>query len=153
MKKQQRIGDLKKEINNLMGEMNGRQLDFIDQYMITYTRIYNKEDDKMDFIKSFTSLNYLYDDICEFADNDISVYYDDQIEYYREHVDECMDAFKEYGFELKNFDDLELAVAKAGACGWYAEVYDALCDHNRLEELNDLIEELEELEEGLNNEE
>lgn len=140
MEKQQRIEELKKEIEDLMEEMNGSQLDFIDQYMVTYHRNNNE------ITKTFESLIYLDDAMHEFADSEVSVYYSDQREYYYNNQAACDNAFREYEYNLNDFYSIDDALCKAGAVGWYAEVYDALCNFNRLEELNDLIEELEELE-------
>lgn len=146
MKKQTRKEEILKEIEKIKELLNEEQKDFFNDYMTNCVQVYDKEADKLQPVRTLTSVDYLNDDMWEYADSQVSVYYYNQVEYYREHVKECMDAFNEYGYSLKDFDDLEDAVAKAGACGWFQEIYNKLCENDKLEELNDLIEELEELE-------
>ena len=146
MKKQARKEKILKEIEELKESLNEDQKDFFNDYMTKRVQVYDKETDKLQPVRKLTSIAYLDDVMSEYADSQVSVYYYDQVNYYREHVAECMLSFNEWGCELKDFNDLEDAVAKAGVCGWYDEVYDNLCEGYWLEDINNLIHELEGLE-------
>ena len=75
---------------------------------------------------------YISDAISESADGFTSIYYDEQREFYYNNTELCMDAFRELGYELKDFDDLDEAICKAGAVGEFMslerEAYDELQD-------------------------
>ena len=70
------------------------------------------------------------DAISESADGFTSIYSSDQREFYYNNTELCMDAFKELGYELKDFDDLDDAICKAGAVGEFMslerQAYDEL---------------------------
>ena len=64
---------------------------------------------------------YICDAITECADCQTSIYYDDQRKFYYENVDLCMRAFADFGYELKDFSDLDDAICKAGAVGEFLQ--------------------------------
>lgn len=73
---------------------------------------------------------YISDAIRESADVFTSIYRSDQRQFYYNNTELCMDALKELGYELKDFDDLDDALCKAGAVGEFMrlerEAYDEL---------------------------
>ena len=138
--------EILKEMEEIKEEMNSLQVEFINQYMKRYRNVYNKEIDKLETVENFESLSYLDDAISEFIDGSISVYYDDQLEYYRKDPTRATQCFVSFGYELNQFIDLEEAVCKSGVCMWWADISDELREDNRLEGFNELVEKLEDLE-------
>lgn len=129
MNKQERIEELRKEIEELENQLNDRGLELHNNYDIT-------------------SAKYLGDLFHEFADNNTSIYYSDIEEYYRNHIQESSDALKEYGYTLNDFEDLEEAMHKGSQLAEYSEIYNELAENESIfEELIEKFEELEELEE------
>ena len=128
MNKQERIKELKKEIEELENQLNDRGLDFYNNYDIT-------------------SMRYLSDNFHEYADSNVSIYYSDIEEYYKNHIQESSDALKEYGYNLSDFEDLEEAMHKGSQLAEYSEIYNELAENESIfEELIEKFEELEELE-------
>ena len=127
MKDLERIEKLQEEIKDLKEQLNERQQDFAEQYDLLDT-------------------DYLSDDIMEYADQNTSIYYSDQKEYFEQDTQRATEALKELGYTLDQFDDLEEAICKAGACAEYLDIEEELYEENRLEELQELMQELDELE-------
>ena len=124
----ERIEELKKEIEELENQLNDRGLDFYNNYDIT-------------------SMRYLSDNFHEYADSNTSIYYSDIEEYYKNHIQESSDALKEYGYTLNDFEDLEEAMHKGAQLAEYSEIYNELAENESIfEELIEKFEELEELE-------
>lgn len=75
---------------------------------------------------------YITDCVHEFADNNTSIYYNDQREYYYNNSDACMNALKDCGYSLDEFIkegyDLDDLICKAGAIGEYNAIYNELWD-------------------------
>lgn len=73
---------------------------------------------------------YISDAISESADGFTSIYHDDQREFYYNNTELCMDALKEFGYKLEDFNDLDQAICKAGENGEYMslerQAYDEL---------------------------
>ena len=73
---------------------------------------------------------YISDSISESADSFTSIYCSDRREFYYNNTELCMDAFRELGYELKDFDDLDDAICRAGAVGEFMslerQAYDEL---------------------------
>lgn len=131
MDKQKRIEELKKEIEELENQLNDRGLDFYNSYDIT-------------------SMQYLGDNFHEYADSNVSIYYNDIEEYYKNHIVESSNALKEYGYNLSDFEDLEDAMHKGAQLAEYSEIYNELSENEDI--FYEIIEKLEEIEE-LENEE
>lgn len=130
MNKQERIEELKKEIEELENQLNERGQAFYNDYDIT-------------------SAEYLGDLFHEYADYNTSIYYSDIEEYYKNHIQESSDALKEYGYTLNDFEDLEEAMHKGSQLAEYSEIYNELAENESIfEELIEKFEELEELEKG-----
>lgn len=130
MNKQERIEELKKEIEELEGQLNERGLDFYNNYDIT-------------------NMRYLSDNFHEYADSNTSIYYSDIEEYYSTHIYESSDALKEFGYTLNDFESLEEAMHKGAQLAEYSEIYNEVAENeNIFEELIEKFEELEELEKG-----
>lgn len=126
MDKQERIKELKEEIEELESRLNDRGLEFYNDYDIT-------------------SINYLSDAFHEYADNNTSIYYSDIEEYYKNHIQESSDALKEYGYNLSDFEDLEDAMHKGSQLAEYNEIYNELAKNEEI--FLEIIEKLEEIEE------
>lgn len=123
-----RIEELRKEIEELENQLNDRGLDFYNNYDIT-------------------SMRYLSDNFHEYADSNVSIYYSDIEEYYKNHITESCEALKEYGYTLNDFEDLEEAMHKGSQLAEYNEIYSELSENESIfEELIEKFEELEELE-------
>jgi DNA repair exonuclease SbcCD ATPase subunit len=128
MNKQERIKELKKEIEELENQLNDWGKIFYEDYDIT-------------------SIEYLSDAFHEYADYNTSIYYSDIEEYYKNHIQESCDALKEYGYTLNDFEDLEDAIHKGSQLAEYSEIYNELAENESIfEELIEKLEELEELE-------
>ena len=128
MNRQERIEELKKEIEELENQLNDRGLDFYNNYDIT-------------------NIRYLSDNFHEYADSNVSIYYSDIEEYYKNHITESCEALKEYGYTLNDFEDLEEAMHKGSQLAEYSEIYNELAENESIfEELIEKFEELEELE-------
>lgn len=128
MNKQERIKELKEEIEELESRLNDRGLEFYNDYDIT-------------------SIEYLSDAFHEYADSNTSIYYSDIEEYYKNHIQESCDALKEYGYTLNDFEDLEGAMHKGSQLAEYSEIYGEVAENESIfEELIEKFEELEELE-------
>lgn len=119
-----KIEEIKKEIEELTEELNDWQKDFINDY-------------------DLTDIDYLSDCIAEFADSNVNIYYSDIEEYYRDHITESSEALKEYGYNLSDFADLDEAMHKGSQIAQFMEIETELYEDNRLEELQQLYEELE----------
>lgn len=128
MNKQERIKELKEEIEELESRLNDRGLEFYNDYDIT-------------------SIKYLSDAFHEFADGRVSIYYSDIEEYYKNHIQESCDALKEMGYTLNDFEDLEDAMHSGAQIAEYLEIYNEVSENESIfEELVEKFEELEELE-------
>lgn len=128
MNKQERIKELKEEIEELESRLNERGLEFYNDYDIT-------------------SIKYLEDAFHEYADGNTSIYYSDIEEYYKNHIQESCDALKEMGYTLNDFEDLEDAMHKGSQLAEYSEIYGEVAENEDIfEELIEKFEELEELE-------
>ena len=126
MNKMERIEELKNEINDLYEQLNERGQEFYDNYDIA-------------------SIRYLGDIFHEYADSNVSIYYSDIEEYYRNHIRESSDALQEYGYNLSDFEDLEEAMHKGSQLAEYSEIYNELAENEDI--FNEIIEKLEEIEE------
>lgn len=126
MENMEKLMNLKKEIES---NLNSYALDFADCYRV--------EDNE-----------YISDAISEFADNNTSIYYSDQREFYYNNTDLCENALIEYGYSLNdmikegyNLDDI---ICKAGAIGEYSkiknEIYFSIDDILKLLLINYIIE-------------
>lgn len=103
-------------------EMNDYSLDFVSDYEID-------------------SSSYLSDAFTEWADNNISIFYSDQFNYYEEHATECEDAL----LELYDGESIADKIKKeglynlcclAGVCGQYNEITgDLYEDEERIKKL------------------
>ena len=131
--------DILNDINKIKKEANEYQQEFINNYITHDKGVY-----------SYTCYN-LEESMDSFADSMTSIYYDDQREYYYAHVGECERAFDDLGYTNKEFGSLDEALCKAGALGELVAILDELYDFNRLQNLIDLIDKLNELE-GLEDE-
>lgn len=78
-------------------------------------------------------IRYLSDAFNKFADGQISVYYSDQFNYYKEHEDECEEAL----FELYSPEDVGYMVKEMG-------LYRVACKAAICGQYNDIINELSE---------
>ena len=121
-----RIEELKAEIEELENQLNDRGQDFYNDYDITSTK-------------------YLSDLFHEFADSNVSIYYSDIEEYYKNHITESCEALKEYGYTLNDFEDLEEAMHKGSQLAEYNEIYSELAENEEI--FLEIIEKLEEIEE------
>lgn len=112
----EKLENLKKEIESTLSDYS---LDFINTYRI--------EDNC-----------YISDCINEFADNNTSIYYSDQKEFYYNNEDLCNNALIELGYDLnqmiKNGSSLDDLICKAGAIGEYCAIENTLNS-----ELEDII--------------
>jgi hypothetical protein len=128
MNKQERIKELKKEIEDLESRLNDWGKIFYEEWDIT-------------------SIKYLGDAFSEFADGRVDIYYSDLEDYYEEHPKECLEALKEFGYSLDNFSDLNDLIYKGAAVAQYQEVFTEVAENEYIfEELIEKFEELEELE-------
>lgn len=128
MNKQERIEELRKEIEELEEQLNKRGKALYNDYDIT-------------------SVKYLSDLFHEYADNNTSIYYCDIEEYYKNHIAESSNALKEFGYTLNDFEDLEEAMRKGAQLAEYNEIYNELAENESIfEELIEKFEEMEELE-------
>ena len=127
-----RIEEIKEELRDLVNSLNDTQLDFFQEQS-----------------EELSDINYLEDRFSEFADNNISVYYSDQEQYYFNNQTSCEIAFRNMGYELKDFETISDMICKAGVCGWYEDILNDLYEDNRLKDIKDLQEELEDLQEQL----
>ena len=124
----ERIEELKKEIEELESQLNERGKEFYSDYDIK-------------------SIEYLGDAFHEFADSNTSIYYSDIEEYYKGHIQESSDALKEFGYNLSDFSDLDEAMHKGAQLAEYNEIYSELAENEEIfEQIKELMEELEELE-------
>ena len=124
----ERIEELKKEIEELENQLNERGRDFYNDY-------------------DLQSIEYLSDAFSEFADNNTSIYYSDIEEYYKTHIQESSDALREFGYTLNDFEDLEEAMHKGAQLAEYSEIYSELSENESIfEEIIEKLEEIEELE-------
>lgn len=119
-----KIEEIKKQIEEITEELNDWQRDFVAEY-------------------DLTSIRYLSDCITEFADANVNIYYSDIEDYYRDHIAESSEALKEFGYNLSDFADLEEAMHKGAQIAQFIEIEAELHEDNRLEELQQLYEELE----------
>lgn len=126
MDKMERIEELKKEIEELEGQLNERGQEFYRDYDIT-------------------NIRYLSDAFHEYADSRVEIYYNDIDEYYQNHIRESSDALKEFGYTLQDFDDLQDACRKGAQIAQYSEIYNELAENEDI--FNEIIEKLEEIEE------
>ena len=130
MNKMERIEELKNEINDLYEQLNERGQDFYNDYDITNAK-------------------YLDDLFHEYADGNVSIYYCDIEEYYKNHIQESSDALQEYGYNLSDFEDLEEAMHKGSQLAEYNEIYsEVAANEDIFNEIIEKFEEIEELEEG-----
>lgn len=128
MNKQERIKELKEEIEELESRLNERGEEFYNDYDIT-------------------NIKHLSDAFHEYADNNTSIYYSDIEEYYKSHTTESSNALIEYGYNLSDFSDLDEAMHKGAQLAEYNEIYNELAENESIfEELIEKFEELEELE-------
>lgn len=128
MDKMKRIEELKKEIEELEEQLNERGMDFFVNYEETLISGYHLED--------------LFH---EYADNNVSIYYCDIEEYYKNHIQESSDALKEFGYNLSDFSDLDEAMHRGSQLAEYNEIYNELAENEYI--FNEIIEKLEEIEE------
>lgn len=126
MNKMERIEELKNEINDLYEQLNERGQDFYNDYDIA-------------------NIRYLSDAFHEFADSNVSIYYCDIEEYYKNHIQESSDALQEYGYNLSDFEDLEEAMQRGSQLAEYNEIYNDVAENEDI--FNEIIEKLEEIEE------
>lgn len=126
MNKQERIEELRKEIEELESGLNERGAEFYNDYDIA-------------------SAEYLSDLFHEYADSNTSIYYSDIEEYYRTHTWESSEALKEFGYTLNDFHDLDEAMHKGAQLAEYNEIYSELAENEDI--FNEIIEKLEEIEE------
>ena len=92
--------------------------DCIDSYAIDFAREWYNSD-----------ISYIEDAFHEFADQNTSIYYEEQRQYYYEHDVECEEAMIEYGYDFNDLVKeigLNGLIAKAGAIGQYKAIYDEL---------------------------
>lgn len=130
MNKMERIEELRKEIEELESQLNERGQGFYNDYDIA-------------------DIKYLDDAFHEYADSNVSIYYCDIEEYYKNHIQESSDALKEYGYNLSDFEDLEEAMHKGSQLAEYSEIYNELAENEDIfNEIIEKFEEIEELEEG-----
>lgn len=126
MNKIERIEELKNEINDLYEQLSDYGKEFYDDYDIT-------------------TINDLSDAFYEFADGRVDIYYNDIDEYYENHIQESSDALKEFGYTLKDFDDLQDACRKGAQL---AQCNEICCELSQNEDIfNEIIEKFEEIEE------
>ncbi len=79
---------------------------------------------------------YIDDEFNTYADNHVSISYDEQRDYYYNNVDSCNGAIREYYINFSEFAktcendiyDLDDLICKAGALGEYREFYNSLYD-------------------------
>ena len=116
MENMEKFKNLKKEIERNLGDY---ALDFVDGRRV--------EDDV-----------YISDAISEFADNNTSIYYSDQREFYYKNSDLCDDALVEYGYSLddmiKEGYSLDDMICKAGAIGEYSTI-----ENNLYSEIDNIL--------------
>ena len=100
----------------------------------------NLSDYSLDFANCYSleSGAYISDAINEFADNNTSIYYSDQKEFYYNNNDLCNNALIELGYDLnqmiKDGSSLDDLICKAGAIGEYCAIENTLNS-----ELEDII--------------
>lgn len=96
-----------------------------------------------DFVNdnALDQIDYLGDAFTECADNDTSVYYADQRDYFNNHTEECENALPElYGndslIDLIKSEGLDGLICKAGACGEYqANLNELYEDEDKIKEV------------------
>lgn len=91
------------------------------------------EEQVLDFVSDYElqNINYLDDSFREFADNNTSLYYSEQREYYNEHRNECEDALLEYydGDFIANKikkEGIDSLICFCGAIGEYNNIFNEL---------------------------
>ena len=126
MEKMKRIEELRKGIEELENQLNERGRDFYNDYDIT-------------------TINYLSNAFHEYADSNVSIYYYDIEEYYKNHIQESSDALKEFGYNLSDFEDLDEAMHKGAQLAEYNEIYNEVAENEDI--FNEIIEKLEEIDE------
>lgn len=117
MKKEQ----LKELRNELLEYLEDYSQDFISEYSIDYN-----------------GSNYISDIITEFADNCVSVYCGERIEFYNKNPEICERAFLElyspdYIAQLLKDNGFDALYEEAGVCGWFASVDKAI--YNDLDDI------------------
>lgn len=122
-----RIDELKKEIEDIIQNLNDTQTDFLHNY------------------GDLSNYCYLSDIITEFADGNVNIYYSDIENYYKEHIKESSDALKEFGYNLSDFEDLEEATHTGSQLAQFLEIEYELYEDDRLEELQNLQIELSDI--------
>lgn len=126
MGKMEKIEELRKGIEELENQLNERGKDFYNDYDIT-------------------NIKYLSDAFHEYADSNVSIYYSDIEEYYKNHIQESSDALKEYGYNLSDFEDLEEAMHEGAQLAEYNEIYNEVAENEDI--FNEIIDKLEEIDE------
>lgn len=111
------IEKLEKELNDLQYQLPDHAFDFVEYY-------------------KGQEVKYLSDLFSEYADNNTSIYYYQQRNYYNENTDQCLDAIKCNYRSLADFlacfpdiEDLDDAICKAGAIGEYEGIYQELSEN------------------------
>lgn len=99
-------------------------------------------DNSKDFISDYSleNIHYLSDYFHEYADGNVSIYYNEQRNYYYEHSEECDDALLNYGYDLaKEIKErgLDGLICFAGMLGEYEEIYAELSN-----EVEDILKSL-----------
>lgn len=79
------------------------------------------------------SIKYLSDTISEYADSNTDIYYSGQRDYFYKDPERASDLLKDYGYEIKDFNDLDDAICKAGAVMQYSDIQEAI--YNDLEDV------------------
>lgn len=124
---------LERQINNTKCDLNDYAKDFVKNY-------------------KYNDINYLCDTFSEFVDNNISIYYYQQKEFYKNNKDLCNDALLEF-YDEKGIIDiikkggLEELMYKAATCGEYMHISNQLYDNSyeikKILSLERMVEDLE----------
>lgn len=121
MKKEnlEKLEDLKMELENCL---DGYSLDFVNCYPLD-------------------SYGYITDAVSEFADNNTSIYYNDQRNFYYNNTELCENALIDFGYSLdemlKEGNTLDDLICRAGAIGEYYHIEETI--NNELEDVIKLI--------------
>ena len=117
MNKLEEIKILNEKIQEIKSNLNSISRYFVEDYK-------NQE------------IYYIDDEFNSYADNHVSIYYDEQRDYYYNNIDACNGAIREFYINFSEFAkscesdiyDLDDLICKAGALGEYRELYNALYD-------------------------
>ena len=121
---------MKKEILKKLEDLKMKLEKCLDDYSLDFVNCYPVD-----------SYGYITDAVSEFADNNTSIYYNDQRNFYYNNVELCDETLLDYGYSLddmlKEGNTLDDLICKAGAIGAYRHIEETI--NNELEDVIKLI--------------